>query len=65
MYEVIPVDPASQIKLEAMGSRTKYWMVDPMLGFALFKLIRPATGEDWAEKVAKQVCRLLGLPRAV
>jgi hypothetical protein len=49
---------------ETMGTKSKFWFEHPELGRCLYKHIRPNTGEDWAEKVAEQICTLLGLPHA-
>ncbi len=58
----IPTDAARAE--EAMGSKSKFWYNDTNLGDCLFKRSRPNTGEDWSEKVAAELCRLLGLPPA-
>ena len=58
----VPID-AAQAE-EAMGSKFKFWYRHPELGDCLFKRARPNTGEDWSEKVAAELCRLLGLPHA-
>lgn len=49
---------------ETMGTKSKFWFEHPEFGRCLYKHIRPNTGEDWAEKVAEQLCKLLGLPHA-
>lgn len=49
---------------ETMGTKAKFWFEHPELGRCLYKHIRPNTGEDWAEKVAEQLCELLRLPHA-
>ena len=49
---------------ETMGTKSKFWFEHPDLGRCLYKHIRPNTGEDWAEKIAEQICNLLGLPHA-
>ncbi|ELS02432.1 hypothetical protein Xen7305DRAFT_00021460 [Xenococcus sp. PCC 7305] len=49
---------------ETMGTKSKFWFKHQELGRCLYKYIRPNTGEDWAEKVAEQICELLGLPHA-
>jgi hypothetical protein len=58
----VPID-AAQAE-EAMGSKFKFWYRHPELGDCLFKRARPNTGEDWSEKIAAELCRLLGLPHA-
>lgn len=52
-------------KNETMGSKYKFWFEHEELGRCLYKQVRPNLGEDWAEKVATQLCELLGLPHAV
>lgn len=49
---------------EAMGTKFKFWLRHPDLGDCLFKMARPGTGEDWSEKIAAELCRLLALPHA-
>ena len=50
---------------EMMGSKYKFWFEHEELGLCLYKQVRENLGEDWAEKVASQLCFLLGLPHAV
>lgn len=46
----------------ASGTREKYWLVNPETEeLYLFKLPKQGTGEIWAEKVASEVGKLLGL----
>jgi hypothetical protein len=49
---------------EAMGSKYKFWFEHPELGRCLYKQARLDLGEDWAEKVASELCELLGIPHA-
>ncbi|MGB5633327.1 MAG: HipA-like protein, partial [Waterburya sp.] len=49
---------------ETMGTKSKFWFKHPKLDRCLYKQIRPNTGEDWAEKIASELCELLGLPHA-
>lgn len=49
---------------EAMGSKYKFWFDHEDLGRCLYKQARQNTGEDWAEKIAAELCELLGLPHA-
>lgn len=58
----VPTDAASDT--EAMGTKPKFWFYHPELGRCLYKQSRPNTGEDWAEKIASELCGLLGLPNA-
>lgn len=50
---------------ETMGSKYKFWFEHEKLGRCLYKQIRQNSGEDWAEKVAAELCELLGLPHAI
>ena len=50
---------------EMMGSKYKFWFEHEELGLCLYKQARENIGEDWAEKVASQLCELLGLPHAI
>lgn len=47
-----------------MGTKPKFWFDHEELGLCLFKESRQNTGEDWAEKIASELCDLLGLPHA-
>lgn len=50
---------------ETLGSKYKFWFDHEELGRCLYKQSRENLGEDWAEKVASELCELLGLPHAV
>lgn len=50
---------------ETLGSKYKFWFDHEELGSCLYKQSRANLGEDWAEKVAAELCELLGLPHAV
>ncbi|MBK1988273.1 HipA domain-containing protein [Sphaerospermopsis aphanizomenoides BCCUSP55] len=58
----VPLDASQDI--EDLGTKEKFWFHEPTLGRCLFKKARPNTGEDWAEKIASELCDLLGLPHA-
>jgi hypothetical protein len=64
MFRVIEIEANAPLNIEAMGTKRKFWFQHPELGFSMFKLARPGTGEDWSEKIAEQMCGLLGLPHA-
>lgn len=49
---------------EDLGTKEKFWFRHHHLGRCLFKKARPNTGEDWAEKIAAELCELLRLPHA-
>jgi len=58
----IPADTSSQ--LEQMGTKAKEWYWDIENRQVLFKVGRPGTGENWAEKVCCEICRALDIPHA-
>jgi hypothetical protein len=63
MYEIVQVTGEPD-QLEQLGSKTKFWfMTDEGCPF-LFKEGRPNSGENWAEKIASELCGLLDLPHA-
>jgi hypothetical protein len=54
---------------ETLGSKEKFWLTPrPELGLGddlhLFKIGREGTGENWAEKVACEIAKVLGIPCA-
>lgn len=49
---------------EFMGTKEKFWFNHNSLGHCLFKYTRENTGEDWAEKIAAELCQMLELPHA-
>jgi hypothetical protein len=62
-YQIIPLADNAPELPEQLGTKTKYWLhIDDRQ--YLFKIGRPNTGENWAEKVACELCTLLGLPHA-
>jgi hypothetical protein len=61
MFPVIDVsDDASELP-EQLGSKYKFWYANQT---HMFKLGREGTGENFSEKIACELCRLLGLPHA-
>ncbi len=50
--------------LEQLGTKEKFWFLfEPeSLQRWLFKFSREHTGEHWSEKVAEQLCQLIGIP---
>lgn len=43
-------------KIETLGTKEKFWYNDPDDNkIKLFKVGRPGTGENWAEKVAAEM----------
>lgn len=57
-FPVFEILPAEVISDEALGSKTKFWFRRGDDRW-LFKEARDGTGEDWAEKIASEVARLL------
>ena len=47
-----------------MGTKAKEWYWDIENRQVLFKVGRPGTGENWAEKVCCEICRALDIPHA-
>ncbi len=48
--------------MEPLGTKRKFWYIDDRDRRMLFKAEERGTGEDWAEKIACELCGLLGLP---
>lgn len=63
-FPVIEVPPDAPGQTEEMGTKEKFWFYHPTLGRCLYKKVRQNTGEDWAEKIAAELCKLLCLPHA-
>ncbi|MDD5392639.1 MAG: HipA domain-containing protein [Thiothrix sp.] len=63
MYQITEITERHQ--LEQLGSKPKFWFYDEAAGVQqLCKVGRAGTGENWAEKVAYELARLIGLPSA-
>jgi HipA-like C-terminal domain len=62
-YEVVSIPESAREDTEQLGSKPKFWVSLPD-GRWLFKEARPDTGEDWAEKVAAELARHLGVRAA-
>ncbi|WP_295401159.1 hypothetical protein [uncultured Thiocystis sp.] len=60
-YPVIEVPDDACETIEQLGSKPKFWFDQNR---RLYKQGRPGTGENWAEKVACEICELLGIPHA-
>lgn len=68
MFPVVDVYPEDAVDLGKVGSKEKFWFLRGSGDNEeewLCKISRPNDGEDWSEKVAAELCRLLGLPHAV
>jgi len=62
MFTIIEVPEESADLPEQLGTKFKFWFRNAIGDKCLFKEGRPNTGENWAEKVAAELCSLLGLP---
>jgi hypothetical protein len=62
-YPIIQIPDDAPELPEQQGTKTKYWLHLKEQKH-LFKIGRENTGENWAEKVACELCALLGLPYA-
>lgn len=63
-YPIIELEKDVPTQLEPLGTKTKFWFRDENGRHVLFKEGRPGTGENWAEKVCCEICRLLNIPHA-
>ena len=63
-FSIIQLPADAPERPEPLGTKRKFWYRGTDGGRWLFKHPRPDTGEDWAEKVAAELCSLLGLPHA-
>lgn len=61
-FDIIKVSSLRREKLEQLGTKSKYWFTDDDNRQMLFKAVKGDTGEDWSEKIACELCRLLDLP---
>jgi hypothetical protein len=61
MFPIVRVDSRNAEALEQLGTKRKFWYDDGGRRM-LLKLEERGTGEDWAEKLACELCELLGLP---
>lgn len=65
-YPVFEVDPDTALDVEQLGTKRKYWFRRSPKDDVhwLFKAEERNTGEDWAEKIACEICARLGVPHA-
>ena len=61
MFQVVTVQPDAANLPEQLGSKLKFWYEDKQ---RLYKQVQGETGEDWSEKIASELCRILGIPHA-
>lgn len=64
-YQILELQSDSPEVIEQLGSKPKFWFrlqgdTQPWL----FKYTRDNTGEDWSEKIASELARLLKIPAA-
>jgi len=62
-YPIIKIRSAVDT-IEQLGTKEKFWFYDKKRFKFLFKIGRPRTGENWAEKAACELASLLELPCA-
>ncbi len=62
-YPVVNIPQDAREDIEQLGSKPKFW-VSLSDGRWLFKVARPNTGEDWAEKVAAELAKHLDIEAA-
>lgn len=61
-YPILNINTDTEIP-ETLGTKEKFW-INHAGRLCLLKFGRPGTGEDWAEKIACELCVLLDLPHA-
>lgn len=69
MFPIYDISGAQLVGTETVGTKAKKWIQPPTsCGLRniphLFKVGRPGTGENWAEKVACELAQALGIPAA-
>jgi len=60
-YQILEVSTSTRSDVEQLGSKPKFWFKHEKENW-LFKEARENTGEDWSEKLASEIARLMGLP---
>jgi hypothetical protein len=61
LFPILEVTSEMRSDVEQLGSKPKFWFKHNDENW-LFKEARVNTGEDWAEKIASEIARMLGLP---
>lgn len=64
MFHVQTVPPESAGDIEQLGTKDKFWFEGEGGRHTLCKFGRQDTGENWAEKVASEICNILRIPHA-
>jgi len=62
MFDIVQVDSQHAVTSEQLGTKRKFWFRDQQNRHMLFKAEERGTGEDWAEKIACELCKELALP---
>lgn len=63
LYPILQLRTDSPEVIEQLGSKPKFWFRKPDdEQLWLFKFTRENTGEDWSEKIASEVAKLLAVP---
>lgn len=64
-FQIFEVSLEAPEEQESLGTKEKFWFRHEQIGWCLYKKSRSKTaGEDWSEKVAAELCRLLKLSHA-
>ena len=63
-FPIITIPAEAPEESEEMGTKEKFWFHHEELGLCLYKKARQNTGEDWSEKIASELCKLIQLPHA-
>ena len=63
-FAIHDISTVESSDLEQLGTKKKFWFFYPAEDSSkwLFKYSREGTGEHWSEKIAEQICQLLGIP---
>lgn len=61
MFPIVRIRSSEAEAVEYLGTKAKFWYRDGERQM-LFKAEERGTGEDWAEKIACELCAVLGLP---
>lgn len=63
-FPVVSVDRRLARNTEQLGTKRKFWFQREIHDETdwLFKAEERQTGEDWAEKIASELCKVLGIP---
>lgn len=68
-FPVVDISERVNNRPETLGTKEKFWVhiadeIQPGERPYLFKMGRPNTGENWAEKVSSEIAHQLGIPSA-